>query len=196
MVKDNFVMPNSGSKAAPSNPITQLEENAICYIAGYVCRKVQETLRSSELPHKEDMILFISDLSGHESDETKGTEEWTNGIDRGGLWHINDDVYTIFYLMEEESRKHFTTESAKQLDENSKQKVMDAILTNEDLCFQWNSLSSSIDEKTGAEILKRIVNLYITVRGHAFTSSILELYKQKYKKKTQKSKSLQKKLAF
>ena len=62
---------------------------------------MQEKLQSSSLPNKEDMVLFISELRGHELDDTKGTEEWTNAIDRGGLWHINDDVYTIFYFMEE-----------------------------------------------------------------------------------------------
>ena len=76
-------------------------------MAGYVCRKVQAKLKSSYHPHKEDMMLFISDFFGDEWDEACGTEEWTNAIDRGGLWHINDNTYTIFYLIEEEIRSHF-----------------------------------------------------------------------------------------
>ncbi len=199
VIKGRFILPNSRSQAGQpsiSNSITKLEENAIRYVAGYVCRKVQDYFRSSKHPQKEDMILFISDFSGgHEVDETKGTEEWTNAIDRGGVWHVNDDTYTMFYFMEEESRQHFTIESAKQLDKNSKEKLVGAILINEDLHLRWNSLSSTIDEEISSDILKRIVNLYITVHGHSFTSSILELYKQKYKRKTQKSKSLRKKLA-
>ncbi len=102
--------------------INKMEENAIRYIAGNVWHKVQNSVRSSKHPHKEDIILFITEDiilfitdfgGGHEVDETKGTEEWTNAIDRVGLYHVNDDTYTMFYFMEEESRKHFTIEIGK-----------------------------------------------------------------------------------
>lgn len=66
------------------------------------------------------MILFISDLSGDEWDETQETEEWTNAIDRGGLWHISDSTYSIFYLMEEEIRKHLMADTAKTLNAETK----------------------------------------------------------------------------
>ena len=198
VVKGKFLLPESGRKdpQTETSPITELEENAIRYIAGYVCRKVQKTLLSSNLPLKEDMILFMSDFTGQESDETKESEQWINAIDRGGLYHVSDDIFTIFYFMEEECRKHFTTMAAKKLDESSKEKVMGAMLTNEDLQLRWKSLSSTVDDNISVDILKRIVNLYLTVRGFAFTSSIMELYKRKHRKKTQKSKALRKTLAI
>ena len=47
-----------------ANPLSREDENALRYVAGYVCRKVQAKLKSFSHPHKEDMILFISDFSG------------------------------------------------------------------------------------------------------------------------------------
>lgn len=178
-----------------ASPITNDEENALRYVSGYVCRKVQAEIKSSSLPHKEDMILFISDLSGDEWDEAKGTEEWTNAIDRGGLWHISDDTYSIFYLMEDEIRKHLIAKSAKTLNERTKKNILDAVLSNEDILFRWSLLSSIIDDNIAFVILQKITKLYVTIRGFAFASSCLELYKQQHKKKTQKSKALRKKLA-
>lgn len=74
-------------------------------------------IKSSSLPQKDDII---SDLSGDEWDETQETEEWTNAIDRGGLWHISDSTYSIFYLMEEEIRKHLMADTAKTLNAETK----------------------------------------------------------------------------
>ena len=78
--------------------------NALRYVAGYVCRKVQSKIAKSKIENREEMLLFCVELCGDEEDD-RGTEEWTNRIDRGGLWHISDDVYVIFYILEEEIRK-------------------------------------------------------------------------------------------
>jgi len=43
-----------------------------------------------------------------------------NAIDRGGLWHISDETYNIFYIMEGEIKKHLLVSGAKDLDEKSK----------------------------------------------------------------------------
>ncbi len=39
--------------------ITIEESNALRYVAGYVCRKIQKKIKSSSLAHKDDMILFF-----------------------------------------------------------------------------------------------------------------------------------------
>lgn len=43
-------------------------------------------------------------------------------------------------------------------------------------------------------LLKEIVELYVTVRGQAFVSSCMELYKQAHKKTVQKKRALRKEL--
>ncbi len=44
-------------------------KNALRYVAGHVCRKVQRQLSKSKAHNSEDMILFIIDLSGDEAME-------------------------------------------------------------------------------------------------------------------------------
>ena len=71
--------------------ITWEEENGLRYFSGYVCRKVQQKIGVSNLKTKEEMIQLCVELCGDE-DSDRGTEEWTNTIDRGGLWHVNDNT--------------------------------------------------------------------------------------------------------
>ena len=178
-----------------SSQISKEEENALRYVSGYICRKVQATFKSSSLLHKDAMILFMCELSGDEWYEEQETEQWINAIDRGGLWHVNDNTYSIFYLMEEEIRKEFVVSNAKTLNSETKKKVLDSVLSNDDLLFKWSLLTSTtIGDDMGNIILKKLAELYVTIRGFAFASSCLELYKQQHKKKTQKSKALRKKL--
>ena len=179
---------------SPQCPLTYEEENALRYIAGYVCRKLRERLESSSLPSKDDMILCLMELNGDEMDEERGTEAWTNLIDRGGLWHVNDQTYSLFATMEEEIRQHLSLATASRQYEGARKQLIDSIFLNEDLLFQWAILAAEMDNDVTSAVLKQIVKLYVTIRGFAFTTSCLELYKQAHKKTLQKKKALRREL--
>ena len=63
-------------------PLTREEENSLRYMAS------------------------LMKLNGDEDDEERGTEDWTNALDRGGLWHVSDTAYNLFYAIEEEVQQH------------------------------------------------------------------------------------------
>ena len=172
------------------SPLTWEEENALRYVGGFVCRKVRQKITESSLPHKEDMLLLTIALCGDEADEDRGTETWMNEIDRGGLWHISDDTYSVFLILEYQIRCHLQVTALKKLDETTKITIIDATLANEDLLFQWALVSANAHDFIGTAVLKKIVTLYITIRGFAFATSCLEIYKQRHRKNVQKSKAL------
>lgn len=176
------------------SPLTWEDENALRYVGGYICRRVREKIAKSSLSHKEDMLELTMDLCGDEEDVDQGTETWTNEIDRGGLWHISDDTYAVFIILEDVIRHHLRVKAIKKLDERTKKTVMDAILSNEDLLFQWALVSANADDSIGMDLLKEMSTLYLTVRGFAFATSCLELYKQRHKRQVQKSKALRRKV--
>jgi hypothetical protein len=78
------------------------------------------------------MIDIIMDLCGDEMD-SEGTETWTNELDRGGLWHINDQAHAVFIIIEGEIRRHLKVAAF----ETTREKILEDILQNEDLLFQW-----------------------------------------------------------
>ena len=170
----------------PQCPLTYGEENSLCYVAGYVWRKLKERLELSSLPSKDDMILCLVELSGDEMDEERGTEAWTNLIDRGGLWHINNQTYCLFVTMEEDIQQDLTLASASRQLEEARKELIESIVQKEDLLFQWAILVAEIENEVLTAVLKQLVNLYVMIREFAFASSCLELYKQFLKKTLQK----------
>ena len=59
----------------------------------------------------------------------------------------------------------------------------------------WSMLSVDIEEEQDAlELLRTIIQLWITIRGFAMTSTWMESYKQVHKKSTKCSKGLRKRL--
>ena len=123
-------------------------------------------------------------------DPEEGEDSWIKRIDRGGLWHVNEGIYVLFYAMEEIIRQHFTVKSIESLDSHTKDQCLYAVLKNDDIKHHWSTVASHIDDNTGNFVLHELVRLYLTIRGHAFVSSCMELYKQRHSKKIQKSKAL------
>ena len=162
--------------------MTREEENALRYVAGYTCRKVCNKIQSSSLENKDDLIICVNDMCGREVNE-EGTEDWLNAIDRGGLWHVNDQTYSLFYTLEYLVRAYFAVHAHTA---GSKQALTAILESNEDVRFQWCMITASIDDKDATELLHRLIELYITIRRFSFATSCVEFYKTSHKKSLQK----------
>lgn len=194
LVKQKFLLLESAKAVGDSIPhLTRVEENTLRYVSGYVCRKVKKQLESSTHKSKDSMILCLTDLYGDE-DEERGTEDWTNSLDRGGLWHVNDTAYSLFYAMEEEVRSHLMPKSASSMGEGNREVIVSAVLSSEDVLFQWSMLSVDADDADGKELLQMIVKHYVTIRGFSFANTCVELFKRDNNKILQKGKGLRKEL--
>ena len=143
----------TSSEKTSYQPLTYDKQNALRYVAGYVCREVRERLKLCSMPEKQDMILCLIELGGDELFEERGTETWTNIVDRGGLWHISDQTYSIFLIMEEVIRQHLTLSGISTQSENSRKSIMDTILNNEDLIFEWDIIAAEMEEVSTVNLL-------------------------------------------
>ena len=76
-------------------------------------------------------------MCGDEEFEHEGTEDWLNAIDRGRLWHVPQQTYSLFYAVEEVVREHFTRRTAPTLTEGSKAALIATLKDNEEILFQW-----------------------------------------------------------
>ena len=185
LIKTEYALTNASPELS-TRSLSHIEQNALRYVAGYVLRKVRNQLEASSHPKKDEMVLLVMECAGDEFDENCGTETWTNMVDRGGLWHINDQTYSLFVIMEEELRQHYTLGKSG----NTKDSAIKAILQSNDLLFEWCIIASEADDDIATQVLQRIVQLYITIRGFAFATSCLDMYKQAHKKTLQKKKAL------
>ena len=102
-------------------------------------------------------------------------------INRGGLCRIKEATFNVFLAIEEELK-----ECLKTLTEMpQKDEIIQRVTANDDVEFYWLIATANfeIDEReVHLELLHKIVELYVTVRGFSFASAWLEKYKQRTKR--------------
>ena len=75
----------------------------------------------------------------------------------------------------------------------SKEDVHDHILHNEDLICNWNIFSGQLSHDN-ARLLTEIIDLWLTIRSHAFAKQLMEEHKQDKKTVTKKCVALRKQM--
>ena len=111
-----------------------------------------------------------------------GTEDWLNASDRGGLVHIDDNTYLLFREIEMVVRRHFNRGTAHTLDCNGKESLLNAIVQEEHVQFQWCMMTTTIHDATASTLLRMLCEHYVTIRGYSFAGSCVELYRKSSKR--------------
>ena len=62
------------------------EENAFRYIAVYVIQRVLEDFKGQNKSSKHSVAVLLLYLFSGDEDSDAGTEQWTDNVNRGGLW--------------------------------------------------------------------------------------------------------------
>ncbi len=107
----------------------------------------------------------------------KFTKRWVTAVNRGGLFFVKDEVYLVFFEMENKMRKHLVKlVSQRKLD---KAAVIEDIMSDDDIHFFWCLISTEVDDETASqELLRMIVDLRLTIQGFSTAGAYVEYYKQ------------------
>ena len=186
--------PENSSDYNPAE-LTGSEHNALRYAAGYVPRALKAKISQGSHPHKESFLQCLSGMGtkGRSSDRTPSvqefTKQWISAVDRGGLTFVSDETYTLFYQMEMRMQKHLhELTSQKHID---KVAVMEEVAADYDIQFQWCLLSTDINEEDASqELLQKVIELWLTIRGFSTAGAYVEYYKQCKERTLKKSTSL------
>ena len=124
-------------------------------------------------PRKEEMILCLMALTkGGEFEEGLGTaEDWTELVDRGGLWRVRENMFHLFCAIEEVVQLQLKVLPKRTVFKTKE--VITAVTTNDDVQFYWLIVSADFeieDSDIHTELLYKIVELYLTIRGHSYCS--------------------------
>ena len=128
---------------------------------------------------------------GDKENSMDESSDWTRAVDRGGLIHIDDMVYSAFISIELVVRQHLTS---KMAEEEGLHKIVGIIVSDEDVLFCWALVSASWEEDIAQVLLRLIAEHWITLRGFSFAKSVMERYKKRAKRTVQKSKGIRKQL--
>lgn len=200
-----------GLEASQESPmeLDYEEMSALRYTVGSVMRSLQTKVKKSAHPLKSELALCLTELLDDSGRviaiynglfNSKGcdsrahiSEQWTDLVDRGGLIHVSDTLYSLFVSMEMELRSHLHTGNPG-LVRGMKEQMCTSVAENEDVLFYWSTISANWLEEEAQELLTLMVKHWVTTRGFSFVSSFMEKYKCKHKKTIEKSKGLRKNL--
>lgn len=170
--------------------LTYEEENVVRYVGGYVIRELKkDKVNSYVLP----LLEKLTDTENRT--EVGDSCHWVTSINRGGLTKITDEAFQCFYDIEVHIRRFLNIKNTREMNENFSKKVINSVLSDDDLLFDWCfAASESIDQDVADKCLEKIVNKWFSIRGNSFAKNMMERYKQTSKKGTEKSKPLRSKL--
>lgn len=124
------------------------------------------------------------------------TREWVERVNRGGLFDVSDEAYSLFVVIELTMRRKLTERlKCATVSEEGKSTIFNFVCENTDVQFHWSLLSTDISsEEESMELLRYIVNLWLNIRGFSISKAWIEEYKCALKDTTAKKKSLRKEL--
>ena len=104
------------------------------------------------------------------------TSEWIKAINRGGLFECTDASYHFFRCMEIEMRTAMKGHVVGSTAADSE--IISSVCSSESVLSHWESLASTLREESKMALLKNIIELWLTIRLHAFTKMVLEQFKK------------------
>lgn len=194
LLKDEFDLNGPiGIEENQTPPLTFEEENAVHFVGGYLLRVIKED------PKNPNILPLVLKLINTEKDYVGSSQEWLKSIDRGGLIDTTDEAFQCFYSIELVIRRYFNSSRTRDMVDGFTEEVNKAVLQDDDVLFNWClavglALGCDYDETISDSFLKQIVKKWITIRGHSFSKSMMEMYKQCSKKGTDKLKPLRTKV--
>lgn len=200
------IIANKSMAAAATKPdsaikaLSYSESNAIRYMAGYVAvkllRRYRKASRNAAVVRKRE--LFVKVLQNMRAVEQPGEPDsvseystlWLELIDRGGLYHINDDVFRLIESIELVAREYLDVK-AYTPGTNICQLVRQKVLTTQNILMYWDRIASDDIphkyERYSLELLKIVTDLWVNIRGHSFAKGWTMMSQKKYAKGTRKS---------
>ena len=129
---------------------------------------------------------------GPEDDFYSYTREWTKAISRGGVFEVSNVAFLVFRKLNLLMRELLPPHLIKCTMDRAE--VMKAVGDDEDLLFHWDILCGQLSNDESQKLLQEVVDLWMTISGHALAKQLMEQYKQDKLKLTSKTKSLCKEL--
>ena len=179
--------------------LTKDECNILRYACGYVAMKLQ--LKFLKQPGNKAAVfvecLDHMEVEGSTSSLLSYTREWVDKINRGGLFDVSDEAYYLFVAIELSMRKKLMNHLKRSItlpeSVEGKSAIVEFVTGDSDVQFHWLILSVDIeDEQDSDELLKRIVELWLNIRGFSISKGWMEDYKAIVCETTKRKKSLRK----
>ena len=139
------------------------EENALRYASGYIAMKLfkkVKKLNGKKAASYRECLSHMS-IGGEESSFYEYTLQWIKSIDRGGLFHVNDNCFKLFKSIELKTQK-LLPKHLKGATDATKDQIIQNIVDDDRVQLDWCYVAVDIaDERDADELLKMIVENWV-----------------------------------
>ena len=203
---------NVSATDATTRALSEIEQNAVRYTAGYVIKKLEERYSKRKSKEAKDCTKALQAMAGKlhtrtnktseeassEAKEQPSSNKWINMVNRGGLYFVEDIVYDLFVTIEpivDSKLSEILKEHGKGIEQVKKENLA-WVCDDEEVQDLWDQISSNSieDEEISEDLLREIVHMWVTTRGHSKTHKIKEDYKLSQKTTVKGKRSLRKEL--
>ena len=188
-VVKQMVTPSLESKSTPSHvPLTEREDNVDRYVAGYVVMKLKKKYRlRSEYASVLDAIKTNIDSYESSIESLQDyTRVWVEQRDRGGLYHVNNDFFSLTKAIELVCRQYLDIRTEPI--EIMLSKIEDDALKTDSVRSLWDNMAASISSSSQrVELLKSVIKLWSTIRIHSFAIAWTDLLNKGHRKGIRKT---------
>ena len=203
MLLSEHLEPPSSSQSRPvseDEPMSKDELNALQYAGGYVPHSLLKKYEKQAGLKYDQFVTCLGNMAVHSSHDEllEYTKEWIGRVNRGGLFPLNNTTFLLFVGIEKQVKRLLSAHVVKgpSSKEQFKVEIIDKIVNDDDVQWQWTLLSQDIDsEDDSNELLKAVITLWVTIRGFSLCALWMENYKQEVKKGTKKAVGLRKGLS-
>jgi hypothetical protein len=177
------------TNVASERTLSLVEENAICYTAGYIVKKLISKYSRSSSPRAAAYLDLLKRMGCKLAEKTPcGTPDrsshcskWTEIVDRGGLLHVSNTVYDLFmfleYTVDEELTSIFKAKG-KGIERVRREKL-DWLCGSDEVQIVWSMITDAVeDEDSFHDLLVEIASMWITTRGHSKACRVKEELKR------------------
>ena len=162
----------------PVRTLTIVEKNVVHYMAGYTAFKLLKKYKrkSPHLAVQRKQQMFVAVLKGMKSDKRDQDNsedcmsEWTELIDRGGLFHVHSQAYQMMELLEYKVRRHLCS-TAMQPQQHHQAAIIHDVVTDRLILETWEKSAWKIPssyEIYSVELLKEVARLWTAIRCNSF----------------------------
>ena len=179
---------------------TEDELNAMRYGCGYIPRVLQKKYETRDGNIYSQYVHCLGNMAveGEGDDLLSYTRKWFAQVNRGGLFPLNNNSFSLFVEIERCVRillpQHMIQNDSDKA--TFKKSLHDRISREKNIQFYWSMLSEEIEEEKHSEaLLEEIISLWVTIRGFSLTASWMEEYKINKQRTIQKATGLRKSIS-
>ncbi len=117
---------------------------------------------------------------------------WIELIDRGGLYHIGNDVFQLMVSIEMVVRKYMNIpdqEDSFVPGTDLARTIREEVLGTQSIMEEWEKIADIPPqyERYSLELITQVIDLWVSIRGHSFAKGCTMNFERKYTKGTRKS---------